>query len=223
MLPSDRMILALPEQSQRYEAARGRCLPGAVPFHGLRQLHGWKGCAESYKFLATLAIAQNLHRLTVYEDDATFESDADRRLTAIEAYLDTREDWDIFSGLLTDLHYDARISGVNTAAGEEFIELDSVIGMVFGIYSRHGLQMLADFEFEGTNTNFHTIDRWLERRSPRTLTVMPPLASHDEDLNSTLWTVNNSLMTPMIHGSIQRLEEKLAAFREGQKSTENTC
>ncbi|PTE16378.1 methyltransferase domain-containing protein [Pseudogemmobacter blasticus] len=222
VLPSDRMILALPEQVQRYDAARRGRLPGAVPFHGLRQLLGWQGCAASYKFLATQALAQDLRHLTIYEDDAIFDPGADQRLTAIETHLDTRNDWDIFSGLLTDLHSDAQVTGVSTAAGEEFIELDSVIGMVFGIYSRHGLQMLANFEFEGHDTAVHTIDRWLERRSPRTLTVMPPLAGHDESLTSTLWPVNNSQVASMIHDSVKRLEEKRAAFWARQKAAETS-
>lgn len=220
VLSSDRMILALPEQVQRYDAAlRGR-LPGAVPFHGLRQLLGWQGCATSYKFLATQALAQDLRHLTIYEDDAIFEPGADQRLAAIETHLDTRDDWDIFSGLLTNLHFDAQVTGVSTAVGEEFIELDSVIGMVFGVYSRHGLQMLANFEFEGHDTKVHTIDRWLERRRPRTLTVIPPLAGHDESLTSTLWPVSNSMVAPMINESIKRLKEKRAAFLANQRITD---
>lgn len=218
-LPSKKLILALPEQCKRYESALRNRLPGAVPFHGLRQLVGWKGCAESYKFLAKQALKQNFNHLTIYEDDAIIEHDADQRLKAIEAYLDSQDGWDIFSGLLTDLHAEARIIGLKDIYGEEFIELDSVIGMVFGIYSRDGLRMLADFEFEGDDTNFHTIDRWLERRCPRTLTVMPPLAGHDEGLNSTLWTLNNSLMAPMIQKSINRLEEKLVTFRATEKAS----
>lgn len=214
-LPSNRVILALPEQAERYCAARRSRFNGAVPFHGLRQLLGWQGCAASYKFLATQALAQNLHRLIVYEDDASFKPGTNERLAAIENHLDTREDWDIFSGLLTDLHPDALISAVSTIAGEEFIELDSVIGLVFCIYSRHGMRMLADFEFQGSDTQIHTIDRWLERRSPRTLTVMPPLAGHDENLESTLWQRDNSLMAPMINESIERLEKKVADFRAG--------
>lgn len=219
VLPCDRMILALPEEEQRYDAALLGRLPGAVPFHGLRQLLGWQGCAASYKFLATQALAQNLRRLTIYEDDALFDNDAEQRMTAIETYLDNRDDWDIFSGLLTDLHPDAQVTGLTTAVGEEFIELDSVIGMVFGVYSQHGLQMLANFEVEGNDANFHTIDRWLERRSPRTLTVLPPLARHNEHLKSTLWPGFNSHIQPMINDSINRLEDKRAAFSVQQKES----
>ena len=212
-LPSDRLILALPEQVQRYNFARDNALPGAVPFHGLRQLDGWRGCACSYKFLATRALANGRQHLTIYEEDATFEPDAAQRLSTIEAHLDARGDWDIFSGLLSDLHPEARITAIRSEDGEEFVELDSVMGMVFGIYSRRGMELLAGFEFEGTDTARHTIDRYLETRRPRTLTVWPPLAGHDEALDSTLWPVNNSQAAPMISDSIQRLGEKRAAFR----------
>ncbi len=212
-LPSDRLILALPEQVDRYDFALRNALPGAVPFHGLRQLDGWRGCASSYKFLATRALAGGLPHLVVYEEDATFEPGAEQRLAAIEAHLDARDDWDIFSGLLSDLHADARITAIRTAEGEEFLELDSVMGMVFGIYSRRGLALLAGFEFEGTDTARHTIDRYLETRRPRTLTVWPPLAGHDEGLDSTLWPVNNAAAVQMINDSIARLGEKRAALR----------
>ncbi len=212
-LPSDRLILALPEQVDRYDFALRNALPGAVPFHGLRQLDGWRGCASSYKFMATQALADDLAHLVIYEEDATFEPGADKRLTAIETHLDARDDWDIFSGLLSDLHADARITAIRSAEGEEFLELDSVMGMVFGIYSRRGLALLAGFEFEGTDTARHTIDRYLETRRPRTLTVWPPLAGHDEGLDSTLWPVNNAAAVQMITDSIARLGEKRAAAR----------
>lgn len=212
-LPSDRLILALPEQADRYDFALNNALFGAVPFHGLRQLDGWRGCACSYKFVAKRALDTELSHLTIYEDDATFEPDANYRLTAIETHLNTRDDWDIFSGLLSDLHADASITEIRSTEGEEFLELDSVIGMVFGVYSRHGLSLLAGFEFEGTDTARNTIDRYLETRSPRTLTVWPPLAGHEETLNSTLWSVNNSAAVQMITDSIKRLAEKRIAFR----------
>lgn len=158
-----------------------------------------------------------MRHLTIYEDDAIFDAGTDQRLSAIETYIDNSDDWDIFSGLLTNLNSKVQVTGISTAMGEEFIELDSVIGMVFGIYSRHGLQMLANFELEGDDIAVHTIDRWLERHRPRTLTVIPPLAGHDESLESTLWPVSNSHVATMINNSIKQLEEKRAAFCAHQK------
>lgn len=212
-LPSNRLILALPEQSERYDHAIAHRLPGAVAFHGLRNIDGWKGCAMSYKFMATHALAQNLPRLMIYEEDAVFPPGAKARLEEIERYLDRRDNsWDLFSGLLTDLTSDAVIKNVTTDGNEEIIELDSVIGMVFGIYNRTALQMLADFEFSGGDTMKHTIDRYLEDRRPHTVTVWPPLVGHAEDLNSSLWSVRNSHVTPMIESSINRLVEKKNSF-----------
>jgi GR25 family glycosyltransferase involved in LPS biosynthesis len=216
-IPSDRMILALPEQVARYNFAQSNALPRAVPFHGLRNIDGWKGCASSYKFLGALALAQGLPRLTIYEEDATFSPDASDRLAIVEQELDARGDgWDIFSGLLSDLHSDTNITAVTAVDTEEFIDLDSVIGMVFGIYSRSAMQMLAQFEFLGADTAKHTIDRYLESLRPRGVTVWPPLAGHAETLDSTLWPVNNSVATPMIDVSIRRLGEKREEFlRQG--------
>lgn len=212
-LPSDRLILALPEQVDRYDFARKNALPGAVPFHGLRQVEGWHGCASSYKFIATQALKGEYSHLTIYEDDATFETNASQRLASIIAHLKISEDWDIFSGLLTDLDPKAQITALHVANREEFLELDSIIGMVFGIYSRRGLKMLESYEFEGSDTQMHTIDRYLERLQPRTLTVWPPLVGHDEGLKSTLWSVQNSDMAKMINDSIERLGKKRATFR----------
>lgn len=212
-LPSNQLILALPEQVDRYDFACQNALPGAVPFHGLRQLDGWRGCACSYKFMATQALRGAHQHLTVYEEDAIFETNVSQRLATIKAHLETRDDWDVFSGILTDLHPQACITALRVADCEEILELDSVIGMVFGIYSRRGLKLLADFKFEGSNTGRHTIDRYLEMQRPRTLTAWPPIAGHNEDLKSTLWPVNNSAMATMITDSIARLGKKRAAFR----------
>ncbi|WKW50272.1 class I SAM-dependent methyltransferase [Rhodomicrobium lacus] len=212
-MPSERLILSLPEQFKRYDFALANRLPGAVLFHGLRNIDGWKGCASSYKFLSSHALARGLSRLTIYEDDATFVPDAVKRLTAIEQELTARgDDWDIFSGLLSDLHTDASITGINIIRDEEFIDLDSVIGMVFGIYNRSALKTLADFSFDGDDSAKHTIDRYLERLPLRTVTVHPPLVGHAETFESTLWPVNNASMIPMIDASIARLGEKRKRF-----------
>jgi SAM-dependent methyltransferase/GR25 family glycosyltransferase involved in LPS biosynthesis len=212
-LPSDRLILALPEQVRRYDFARDNALPGAAIFTGLRHVDGWRGCASSYKFLATHALATGMRYLTVYEDDAIFQPDAQGRLLAIEPYLKARDDWDIFSGLITDLNPEASITAIHTQGGEELIELDSLVGMVFGIYSRRGLELLAAFEFEGSDTARHTIDRYLESRGPRTMTLWPPLVGHEERLDSSIWPVSNSQVASMISLSMRRLAEKRAAFQ----------
>lgn len=211
-LPSNRLILALPEHLARYRAAEVQRLPGAVPFHGLRQIDGWKGCAASYKFLAAKALAQGPAPLTIYEDDAVFDADAVARLAVIEEYLSAHPDgWDVFSGLLSDLSPSARISRIDPLAEEEFIHLDRVIGMVFGIYNRSALKMLSAFTLQGESVSRHAIDRYLEALKPHCITTLRPLAGHNAEVHSSLWATSNAYSAKMIDDSQGRLH----ALRDG--------
>ena len=212
-LPSNRLILALPEQLTRYRAAESHRLPGAVAFHGLRQLDGWKGCAASYKFLATKALALGPAPLTIYEDDAVFDADAVERLAVVEDYLSARPDgWDVFSGLLSDLSPAARISRIDTVGDEEFLHLDSVIGMVFGIYNRTALKMLSEFTVLGESVSRDPIDRYFEALRPHCITTLNPLAGHNEDVHSSLWATSNAYSIRMIDESLTRLRALRDAF-----------
>ncbi|OYU18734.1 MAG: hypothetical protein CFE34_08975 [Rhodobacteraceae bacterium PARR1] len=211
-LPSNRLILALPEQLTRYRAAEANRLPGAVPFHGLRQIDGWKGCAASYKFLATKALAQGPAPLTIYEDDAVFDADAVARLAVIEDYLSARPDgWDVFSGLLSDLSPAARISRIDPVGDEEFLHLDSVIGMVFGIYNRPALKLLSEFTLKGESVSRHAIDRYLEALKPHCIATLRPLVGHNAEVHSSLWSTSNAYSSKMIDDSLIRLK----ALRDG--------
>jgi GR25 family glycosyltransferase involved in LPS biosynthesis len=211
-LPSNRLILSLPEHLTRYHAAAAQRLPGAVPFHGLRNIDGWKGCAASYKFLAAKALAQGPAPLTIYEDDAVFDADAVARLAVIEDYLSAHPDaWDVFSGLLSDLSADARISRIDPVAEDEFIHLDRVIGMVFGIYNRSALKMLSEFTVQGESVSRHAVDRYLEALRPRCITTLRPLAGHNAEVNSSLWATTNAHSAKMIDDSVIRLQ----ALRDG--------
>jgi hypothetical protein len=64
-LPSTRLILALPEHVARYDFALARRQPGAVPFHVLRDADGWRGCAKSYRLIASVALRQGCGRLMI--------------------------------------------------------------------------------------------------------------------------------------------------------------
>lgn len=211
-LPSDTMILALPEQRARMAHALANRLPDAVPFHGLRQLDGWKGCAESYRFLARKALDKGVIPLTIYEDDAIFAPGTADRVARIRDWLAAQDDWDIFSGLLSDLSSTATLTRIDRDGAEEFLHLDSVIGMVFGIYTRSGLQMLADFRFQGDSPTRHAIDRYLEGLHPRCITTLPPVAGHDPGLDSSLWPASNAHVQKMIDESLSRLQALRDAF-----------
>jgi hypothetical protein len=212
-LPSDRLILGLPEEAQRRNSAHQNRLPSFAQFPALRHIDGWKGCAQSYKYMASKAKIAGLPRLMICEDDAVFAPGTAQRLAVISDYLDQQElSWDVFSGLLSDLHEDAKISAVVTHEGESFVHLNSVIGMVFGIYNRSAIETLADFEFAGEDTQYHTIDRYFESTNPRCITTVAPVAVQSNDFHSTLWLCHNQSMTEMILASQSRLEEKIKIF-----------
>lgn len=214
-LPSDRLVLGLPEEATRRRSAQENRLPGFAAFPGLRHVDGWKGCAQSYKYMASKAQAADLPRLTICEDDAVFAPGTAQRFAIITDYLDQQtQSWDVFSGLLSDLHDDAEISAVVTYQGETLVHLNSVIGMVFGLYNRLAIETLAGFEFAGDDIRQHTIDRYFEATKPRCITTVPPVAMQSIELESTLWLAHNQSMTDMIAASLSLLEKKIEAFSQ---------
>jgi hypothetical protein len=215
-LDTEHVVLCLPESLARFENARNGLRHGAVPFPGIRHLDGWKGTALSYRYLARRALDAGRARLIVSEDDAAFAEGFEVRLAKTLAYLDAHAGtWDLFSGLLTDLSEQAEVKSIDFDEGDMFLRLDSVIGMVFGIYGHRALEALAAYRFAGDDVMRHTIDRYLESLKPRCLTLFPPLVRHDDGFSSTLWTpqgqgfASNESMNPMIHRSQVRIVSKI--------------
>lgn len=215
-------VLCLPEAPERFAHARASQRHGAILFPGLRHVDGWKGTALSYRYLARRALQAQCERLVVWEDDARLPADFDLRLPALLALLDARAgDWDLFSGLITDLSPQGRIKAVQPHGDGLLIEIDTVIGMVFGIYGPKALQALADYRLEGEDVMKDTIDRYLEKLGLRCCTVFPPLVGHSERLSSTLWAwtergfLSNDLLNPMIDRSQLRLLSKVADVLDG--------
>ncbi len=217
-LPSDSLVLGLPEEAPRRLSAQQNRLPGFAAFPALRHVDGWKGCAQSYKYMASKAKNADIPQLKICEDDAVFAPGTAKRLAVIAEYLDQQNSsWDVFSGILTDLSEDAKISAVIPYDSEKFVHLNSVIGMVFGIYNRSAIETLATFEFGGADTRYHTIDRYLESKKPRCITTVPAIAMQGNDFESTLWPAHNKDMTNMISASLSRLEKKVKAFNDGSR------
>ncbi|WP_234192592.1 hypothetical protein [Pseudacidovorax sp. NFM-22] len=221
-LDGEAVVLCLPEAPERFAHARESLRHGAVLFPGLRHVDGWKGTALSYRDLARRTLRAGRDRLLVWEDDARLPTDFDTRLPALLAQLDAHpERWDLFSGLLTDLSPQARVLDVQPDGSDLLIRLDSVIGMVFGLYGPRALRALADYRFEGEDVMKNTIDRYLEALGLRCCTLFPPLVGHDDHLASTLWAPNgvrfasNASMNAMIDRSQLRLLSKVADFLDG--------
>ena len=107
----------------------------------------------------------------------------------MQAHLDTRaDDWDLFAGLITDLHPETRVQAVGPFGTSRMLQLDRMTAMVFNVYSRRGLAKLAQWNPSNFDSKFNAVDRHLERQAALSvLTAIPYLVGHKEDLHSTLW------------------------------------
>jgi hypothetical protein len=216
-LPSDRLVLSLPEQGDRYKFAHDNLIPRAALFHGLRNIDGWKGCAMSYKLLAAIAMREARSSLLIYEDDADIPSDIVQRLDIIEAFLSGTETvWDVYSGLISDLDEEFQITDVTDFGDEVFVQTTAFVGLVFCIYNEQILRQIAEFEFVGEDILKHTIDRQLEATQPRCVTTMKPLVGHAEAFSSSIWNNKNSHSTAMITQSAARLERAVQKYRDAK-------
>ena len=214
-----RAVLCLPEASDRYFQSLDFERRDALLFPGLRAPEGWKGAALSYKYMAAKALRQGLRVLTVWEDDARLGAEFEARFATIMSYLEgLGDDWDIYSGLLSDLSDQAVIKSMANSDGEVLVRLDRVVGMVFGIYNASALRLISDFEILGDDTAKHTIDRYLEARHLNIFTTAEPLVAHDETRVSTIWSrdgktyVANDEMEGMINASQARLYRKIIDY-----------
>lgn len=207
-LPSGRLVLALPEQCDRYDFAFSGIVPGAVMFHGLRHVDGWKGCALSYKLLATLALREGRRQVMVYEDDALLPENLVNRLDVVEEYLELNSDrWDVFSGLITDVPATVDVSEVESYKGESFVHTNTFVGMVFCIYGSEVLDLMSRFQFNGEDISKDTVDRFLEAQRVRCVTTIDPLVGHAEEFASSIWNNKNIHSASMISRSSERLKE----------------
>lgn len=209
------LCLSLPETPARRRSAWKPSWTETSFFDGIRHPLAWMGCALSYKYLASQALAQGIERLTIYEDDVDATRLDDACLQTIRDYLDRNEgDWDVFSGLITDLRDSARITKVDTYGGLTFVHLDNMTGMVFNIYSQRALGLMAEWESPDMDPKL-TIDRYLESQVElRVVTTYPFIAGHKEDLVSSLWGFRNTAYKEWITRSESRLGEKLRDLPE---------
>lgn len=214
-LQSDRLCLNLPEYTDRsLDFARDNKY-GFSLFPGLRHGKGWLGCAMSYKYMVMLAREHGLDRVTICEDDVEFPEDFEDACTSIDAYLSgSGVRWDIFSGLMADLHRDAKILAVNEHEGRTFVITDRLISTVMNIYSAGVFDTIVDWDESNHNVETNTIDRYLESKQALNVVVTDPfLVGHKEDQHSTIWGFQNTQYADLIAASSQLLREKIGRFQ----------
>ena len=199
--------LSLPETIGRrriFDAETRR--DGCIVFDGIRRRPGWIGCGMSYKHLAVSALKAGVERITVMEDDVVFGPEHDRMMAVVEDYLARREgQWDIFSGVIANLHEEARVLNVETYRGLEFVTIDKMTSTVFNIYSRRALEYIAAWNPMFEDAQVNTIDRYLEHAGLRIVLTDPFMVGHREEMHSTLWGFQNTQYRDMIAESQRQL------------------
>ncbi len=205
---SDFFALSLPETIERRKIIAQSLPDGCELFDGIRHSLGWIGCGGSFNALSRYAIANEVDRLTVIEDDVEMPRDFKSILNNVHRYLNVRQsNWDIFSGLMADVHPDTKIISVDQFDQRTYVTIDRMTSTVFNIYNKSALEMLSRWDPLNVDPVTNTIDRYLERQEGlRVVVALPFIVGHKEEATSTLWGFENGRYTPMIAEAQRRIE-----------------
>ena len=216
---SDFFALSLPETIERRRIIAQSLPDGCELFDGIRHSSGWIGCGSSFNALSRYAVANKIDRLIVIEDDVELPDNFTSILHEVNEYLTARESsWDIFSGLMADVHDSAKILSVDQVGERTYVTIDKMTSTVFNIYNESALKLLSQWDPLNTDAVTNTIDRYLERQENlRVVVALPFIAGHKEDATSTLWGFGNERYTPMIEKAQEKIEALVRDFRLQQK------
>lgn len=212
---SDFVCLGLPESTERAKDFQKDNCYGIDYFPGLRHRKGWIGCGLSYKFIFKKAQEQNFNDVIICEDDVEFKEDFSIHLKEIRSYLSTKDNWDLFSGVIADLHSDVKIKSIEKVNNQEYIYIDKMTSMVMNIYSSRFFEKIISWNENNHDVSNNAIDRYIENSSNiTTVTRIPYLVGHKEELNSTLWGFKNNVYSEMIKNSELALKDKVNAYQK---------
>ncbi|WED82728.1 glycosyltransferase family 25 protein [Aeromonas media] len=210
---TDMICLGLPETTARKADFEKDNHYGIQYIPGLRHRLGWVGCGLSYKFLINRAKDLNFPQITICEDDVFLPDDFSSRLNNIKKYLSEKENWDVFAGLIADLHDDVKILHVEYVDNERYVHIDKMVSMVTNIYSDKFYDKLLAWDSCNHDAQTNTIDRFIEQHDDvHTIVTSRYLVGHKEDLNSTLWGISNMTYKKLIQNSENKLQDKIAAY-----------
>lgn len=202
-----RVCLSMPETLPRRAAFLARGLDQFTLVDGLKRHPSWKGAASSYHMLARAALEMGLSQLTVAQDDMLPAPGFHDKLARIEAYF-PQSGADMFSGLITDVDDSFTAENAVNLGDIQLISLNKSIGLVFNIFSLRALERLAAWDESAVDVEVNTIDRFLGRtKGLHVLTALPPLVSHDDALQSSIWSFSNARYNSLIAASHRRLEK----------------
>ena len=211
---TDMICLGLPETTARKADFEKDNHYDIQYIPGLRHRLGWIGCGLSYKFLINRAKDLNFPQITICEDDVLLPDDFLSRLDNIKQYLSGKENWDVFAGLIADLHDDVQILNIEDVDNECYVHIDKMVSMVTNIYSNKFYDKLLAWDSCNHDSQTNTIDRFIEQHDDvHTIVTSRYLVGHKEDLNSTLWGISNMTYKKLIQNSENKLQDKIAAYK----------
>lgn len=214
-LAGERLVLSMPETTERRAAFMDMGIPGVTLFDGIRYRPGWIGCALSYKHLAQSALEADVAQLEVMEDDVLFPANYEQRRAAVDAWLaENTGEWDVFAGLIAAMHPDTRILAVSQYQGQTFVTIDRMTSTVLNVYAPSTLRLLSGWDPHNTDAQTNTIDRYLQSQAQlRVVLVLPFLVDHRDDVDSSLWGFNNTRYNDMILQSQTELQLAVTKFQ----------
>lgn len=221
-ISSRKLCLNLPEFTDRSDSflALNKNY-GFDLFPGLRHSISWIGCGLSYKFIMKLAKKFEFPYIEVCEDDAEFSEDFKTKLDSVLKYLYGSDvEWDIFSGLLSDLSHESIIHSVTTIDNLKIAITDKMTGTVYGLYNKNIYDLFIQWDENNIDIRSNTIDRYVEgQKKLKIVTTYPFLIGHRDELFSTIWENEekngrsaNSFVNDMISRSQKLLKEKIDSF-----------
>jgi hypothetical protein len=216
------LCLGLPECVDRRKDFEKDNSFGFQYFPGLRHSIGWIGCGLSYKFIMRKAQELGFDEITVCEDDVEFLPGWKEKFDKVHAHLiQENVRWDIFSGLIADLHNDTEIKGIDKFEDFDLIHIDKMISAVLNTYNSKIFPLYNMWDSNHRDPYVNTIDKFIESQVDiDVVTTTPFLVGHKEELTSTLWGFKNTQYKEVIAASINLLGIKIQAYESRNKINE---
>lgn len=221
---SEMIALSLPETIARRRLLMETKPPHSVVFDGARYRPGWIGCGLSFSVLARYALENKIDRLTIFEDDALFPQNCEEIIQEIHEYLNDRSlPWDIFSGMMAEIHPDTKVLSVDIHKGRTYVTMDRMVSTVFNIYNKQGLELLSKWDPTNHDVERNALDRYLQNLPDlRVVVALPFIVGHREELHSTLWGFQNVQYAPMIAKAENRIHELAEQWLADNKANESS-
>lgn len=207
-----RTCLTLPETPLRSRAFLAHNPPDYLMWPGLKASPGWRGAALSYRHIMRRLRDAGITEALVVEDDVILPPGFHGKLQTIRNYMDAC-DADLFSGLIVDLHKEAKVLGVERRDGLVLVQLDRAVMMICNLYRQRMIEHLAAWDDQDDNAFTNTIDRYMEAATYlRVVTTLPFMVDYGASLQSTLRDADNHKFDALRSRSEALLAEKVSAF-----------